>query len=254
MANQYGITDGEEQVVAQVTDPVADPNLPTADPNTAPVETPAPAPTQDDTDYRAKLADYQRQVDEFRQWKEAVAPELEEAQRSKAQEVLSHVQSMVSKLEEINETAEEPLDPTQLGAIRGLVGDGIRYRAIADNYTKQERAGTALHLAGNFLGATATVKELQSLAKELYELEDPRLMDRQLKILAANREYQSQIDRRTAATQRGPIDTPPAPAPIQASGASDFKVLEAKVANKTATRDEEERFMKLYAQVRRGGQ
>lgn len=248
MAQEYTINDQVDEI-APVETPVVDPALvaPDDQPPVEPVQ-----PIVDTEDYKSKLADYERKMAEFEAWREAVTPELNQVQESRTKAVLDQVAAIVDKLEEINSVSDEPMTDTQLTAVRTLVGDGIRYRAIAENYTRQERAGTALHLAGTYLGPEATVKELQSLAKELYDLEDPRLMDRQLKILGKYKEMETAAGRRTAAVTRAPIDSPPPQAPIQSATASDFKVLELKVANRTATPDEMDRFAKLYAQARRG--
>ena len=245
--NEHTINDPVDEL-PQVEVPVVDPAAPVVPDG----EVPAPVAPVDTTDYKAKVADYERKMEEFESWRQSVAPELEQAQESRTRAVLDSVAAIVDKLEEVNSVADEPMSNDQLTAVRTLVGDGIRYRAIAENYTRQERAGTALHLAGTYLGPTATVKDLQVLAKELYDLEDPRLMDRQLKILGKFRETETAAGRRTAAVTRSAIDTPPPQAPIQSASASDFKVLELKVADNTATPSEMERFAKLYAQVRRG--
>jgi hypothetical protein len=183
---------------------------------------------------------------------EAVAPIIDRVNQDEVARSEARVRAMADRLSAISETSTEPLEDSEISEYQGLLRDGIAYREIAPTYAREQVAAAALNLAAKHLGSTATLNQWQTLARQLATYGDVRLMESHLEILRNTQITAAPEQRAAAAQTRMGIDTV-VPAPAGGGSATEFSVLERKVADGRFTKAEFSRYAKLYEELRRGG-
>ena len=228
--------------------------------NPDPVSVEAQTSTEPVEDWKAKyeqsLVEAEKAKGEFTTWQTQVAPLLEKVQKDEAARIDSMLDQLLGGLntEPVEETDKEgnkvvtptpKIAPQQQELMRSLIKDGAAYRQAWPQIETERLSAAALYHAAQVLGEKGTIKELQDTAEELAALGDPKLMEK-------HAAWMKSIRSKSIVTQRGTIDSPPS-APGSQGGISDYKVLEQKYGEGTATPAEESRFEKMYAERRRQG-
>lgn len=201
----------------------------------------------------AKEVEWKAQADALQARLQQYQPLLEQAQQAEQDRRSATLEAVISKVVETSDNSESPLDDKDITALRTLIRKGAEFDTWSPWIAQNQIAASALIYAGAHLGRDATVGELQDLAKELADYQDPRLMQARISMLKNARANNQAESRRTfAATRQATGVDRVTPAPTQTADASDFNILERKVAEKMATPAEWSRYEKLYAARRRG--
>lgn len=202
----------------------------------------------------AKEIEWKAQADALQSRLQSLQPLVTQMQQAEVAQREAALTNVFNRLVETSENSEEPLGDEDLSSLKTLVRKGAEMDQWYPWIQQNQVAASALIYAGAHLGRDATVGELQDLAKELATYRDPRLMQARVSMLKGNRDYNTQAARRQAGLARSATGVDRVtPAPTQSADASDYKTLELKVANNTATPAEWGRYEKLYSSLRRGG-
>jgi hypothetical protein len=162
------------------------------------------------------------------------------------------INNLVNRIVTVSDNSEEPLAIEEVNAVRALINEGVQMVQWRPWIEQNQTAASALLLAGQYLGREATVGELQDLAKELASYNAPRLMSSHIEMMKRSRASGTVTARRTAAATRiaSGVDAV-SPAPVQSSNATEFAILEQKIADDNASPAEWKRYEALYQRARR---